>query len=306
MPRERHATGKDRKLTVEQLLERIEQKYEGLSKQLKIIARHVERNRDRLGIEGIRELAEQCGVQPSAVVRFAKQFGLSGFAEMQRIFRDGLAQYLDQSRNYETRIRKGIESGAGRLSSVEIANEFLGGSIVGMRELQKGLHGPSFKKAVNLLAETEAIAICGSRRSFPVAVYLEYALQHTDKRITLISAMGSMQQGQLRSVRKGDVMIAISYHPYAQETIDVAEEALKREARLIAITDSRMSPLTRDAEVALIVQDNSTLGFRSLSSTMTLAESLFIALAYRLELPHGQARRDATTDRRLTVRPGVM
>ncbi len=306
MPRKPHAAGGDRKLTVEQLLQRITQEYEGLSKQLKIIARHVEKNRDRLGIEGIRELAEQCDVQPSAVVRFAKHFGLSGFGEMQRIFRDGLAQYLDQSRNYETRIRKGIESGAGKLSSVEIANEFLGGSIAGMRELQKRLHGPSFKKAVSLLAETEAIAICGSRRSFPVAVYLEYALQHTDKRIALISAMGSMQQGQLRSVRKGDVMIAISYHPYAQETIDVAREALKREARLIAITDSRMSPLTRDAEVALIVQDNSTLGFRSLSSTMSLAESLFIALAYRLELPHGQARREAVTDRHPAVRTDVV
>jgi DNA-binding MurR/RpiR family transcriptional regulator len=295
MPREPQVIASDRKLTVEQLLQRISEEYEGLSKQLKIIARHIERNRDRLGIEGIRELAEQCEVQPSAVVRFAKHFGLSGFAEMQRIFREGLAQYLGQSRNYETRIRKGIESGAGRLSSVEIAEEFLRGSIAGMQELRERLHGPSFKKAVNLLAETDAISICGSRRSFPVAVYLEYALQHTDKRITLISAMGSMQQGQLRSVRKGDVMIAISYTPYAQETIDVAQEVLARGARLIAITDSRMSPLAREADVALIVQDNSTLGFRSLSGTMSLAESLFIALAYRLELPHSPTRREAVS-----------
>ncbi len=293
MSREPHVIATDRKPTVEQLLQRISEEYEGLSKQLKIIAHHIERNRDRLGIEGIRELAEQCEVQPSAVVRFAKHFGLSGFAEMQRIFRDGLAQYLGQSRNYETRIRKGIESGAGRLSSVEIADEFLGGSIAGMQELQKRLHGPSFKKAVNLLAETDAISICGSRRSFPVAVYLEYALQHTDKRITLISAMGNMQQGEVRSVRKGDVMVAISYTPYAQETIEVAQEVLKRGARLIAITDSRMSPLAREADVALIVQDNSTLGFRSLSSTMSLAESLFIALAYRLELPHSPTGHDA-------------
>ena len=295
MTREPPVIASDRKLTVEELLQRISDEYAGLSKQLKIIARHIERNRDRLGIEGIRELAEQCEVQPSAVVRFAKHFGLSGFAEMQRIFREGLAQYLGQSRNYETRIRKGIESGAGKLSSPEIAGEFLRGSIDGMEKLRERLHGPSFKKAVNLLAEADAIAICGSRRSFPVAVYLEYALQHTDKRITLISAMGSMQQGQLRSVRKGDVLIAISYSPYAQETIDVAEEVLTRGARLIAITDSRMSPLTRNADVALLVEDNSTLGFRSLSSTMSLAESLFIALAYRLELPHTPPRREAVS-----------
>jgi DNA-binding MurR/RpiR family transcriptional regulator len=285
----------ERRPTVEQLLERISREYDSLSRQLKVIARHIEGNRDRLGIEGIRELAEQCGVQPSAVVRFAKHFGLSGFAEMQRIFRDGLAQQLVQSRNYETRIRKGIEAGAGKLSSAEIADEFLAGSLAGMQELRSTLDAVSFRKAVNLLAAADAIAICGARRSFPVAAYLDYALQHTDKRITLVSAMGSMQLGQLRSVRKGDVMIAISYAPYAAETIEVAEQVLKRGAKLIAITDSRMSPLARQADVALIVRDNSTLGFRSLGSTMGLAESLFIALAYRLELAYSPARPEAPT-----------
>lgn len=280
-----------REMTVDELLKRISDEYEGLSKQLKIIARHIEQNRNRLGIEGIQELATQCEVQPSAVVRFAKHFGLSGFSEMQRIFRDGLAEQLSLSRNYETRIRRIIESGAGNLSSTEIADEFLGNSIAGMQQLQKGLHRPSFKKVVNLLAEADVIWIAGSRRSFPIAVYLDYALQHTDKRIMLVSAIGNMQYGQVRSIRKGDVMVAISYTPYAEETLKVAQQVIKSGARLIAITDSRMSPLAREAHVALIVPDNSTLGFRSLSSTMALAESLFIALAYRLELPHVSTRR---------------
>ena len=65
-----------------------------------------------------------------------------------------------------------------------------------------------------------------------------------------------------------------------------AELAQERGVRLIAITDSRMSPLAKDAEVTLIVQDNSTFGFRALTSTMGLAQSLFIALAYALELPY--------------------
>ena len=274
------------KMTVEQLLKRISQEYENLSKQLKLIARHVEQHRDHLGLEGIQDVAAQCEVQPSAVVRFAKHFGFSGFTEMQRIFRDGLARQIAPSGNYRTRIREVIESGAGSLSAVEIAHEFLGGSIAGMQELRNGLQGPSFKKAVDLLADADAIWIAGSRRSFPVAAYLDYALQHTDKRIGLVTALGSMHQGQMRSVRKGDVMIAISFAPYAEETLEVAQAAVQQGARLIAITDSRMSPLARDAHVGLIVQDNSTFGFRSLTSTMGLAQSLFMALAYRLELPY--------------------
>ena len=274
------------KMTVDQLLKRISEEYEGLSKQLKVIARHVEQHRDHLGLEGIQEVAAQCEVQPSAVVRFAKHFGFSGFTELQRIFRDGLARQIAPSRNYKARIREVIESGAGALSSVEIAHEFLAGSVAGMQELESGLHGPSFKKAVDLLAEADAIWIAGSRRSFPVAVYLDYALQHTDKRVALVSALGSMHSGQMRSVRKGDVMIAISFAPYAEETVDVAQRAVARGVRLIAITDSRMSPLAREAQITLMVQDNSIFGFRSLTSTMGLAQSLFIALAYRLELPY--------------------
>jgi DNA-binding MurR/RpiR family transcriptional regulator len=95
-----------------------------------------------------------------------------------------------------------------------------------------------------------------------------------------------MQLGQMRSVRKNDVIVTISFSPYAEETISVAKLAVERGAKLIAITDSRMSPLAKFAQVALIVQDNSTFGFRSLSSTMGLAQSLFIALAYTLELPY--------------------
>ena len=277
---------KKTKLNVEQLIKHISSDYEALSKQLKVIARHVEQHRDHIGLDGIQEVARQCNVQPSAVVRFAKHFGYSGFTEMQAIFREGISRQLAPSRNYKARIRDIIESGTGSLTAVEIANEYLAGSLAGMQELQSSMHAPTFKKAVDLLAASDCIWITASRRSFPIAVYLDYALQHTDKRIGLVSSMGSMQLGQMRSVRKNDVIVAISFSPYAEETISVAKLAVDRGAKLIAITDSRMSPLAKLAQVALIVQDNSTFGFRSLTSTMGLAQSLFIALAYTLELPY--------------------
>jgi DNA-binding MurR/RpiR family transcriptional regulator len=260
-----------------------------LSKQLKVIALHIEKNRDHVGIEGIQEMARQCGVQPSAVVRFAKHFGFSGFSELQAIFRENLSRQLAPSRNYKARIRDLIESGSGSLSSVDIAKEFLAGSVAGMHELESSLDAAAFKKAVDLLAQSDCIWVVASRRSFPIAAYLDYALQHTEKRIFMVSGLGSMHQGQMRSVRKGDVMIAISFSPYAEETIAVAKAATERGAKLVALSDSRMNPLAKLAHTTLVVQDNSTLGFRSLSSTMCLAQSLFIALAYTLELPYKPA-----------------
>ncbi|NDY92019.1 MurR/RpiR family transcriptional regulator [Ideonella livida] len=272
--------------TVDAFLQAISQQYEDLSKQLKVIARHVEAHRDHLGLDGIQTVAEQCGVQPSAVVRFAKHFGFSGFSEMQKVFRAGLSQQIAPGRSYHLRVREVIESGSSALQPTQIADEFLGGSIAGMQELRHGLDQAAFTRAVDLLADTTAIWIAGSRRSFPVAAYLDYALQHTDKRIGLFSGLGSMQTGQTRSIRPGDVLISISFAPYAEETVEVSQRAVQQGARVIAITDSRMSPLARDAEAALIVQDSATLGFRALTASMGLAQALFVALAYRLELEY--------------------
>jgi DNA-binding MurR/RpiR family transcriptional regulator len=273
-------------VNVEQFLAAISAEFPTLSKQLKLIAQHVEAHQDHIGLEGIQDVATACSVQPSAVVRFAKHFGFSGFTEMQKIFRDVISQQIAPGRSYQARIRKVIEAGGGGLTSVAIAQEFLAGSVAGLQELQHDLDGIAFKRAVDLLAEADDIWLVASRRSYAAAVYLSYALQHTDKRIHLIHAMGSMHEGQARAIRKGDVVLAISYAPYAEETQTVALSAVAAGAQLISITDSRMSPLAKDAKALLLVQESAALGFRSLTSTMSLAQGLFIALAYRLELAY--------------------
>jgi DNA-binding MurR/RpiR family transcriptional regulator len=278
---------------VEQLLKRISVEYEQLSKQLKTIARHVETHRDHIGLEGIQDVARQCDVQPSAVVRFAKHFGFSGFSELQKVFRDSLSRQIAPSRNYKARIREIIASGAGALPSAEIAQEFLGGALAGLQELQRGLDARAFNRAVELLADADALWIAGSRRSFAVAAYLDYALQHTGKPVHLVSALGSMHEGQVRGVRRGDVLIATSFAPYADETLSVVDAALAAGAKLVAITDSRMNPLAREASAVLLVQDHPTFGFRTLTSPMALAQSLFIALACRRELAHEPALSNA-------------
>ena len=288
-PREDMSSSQNPPENIEQFLQRIRDDYGNLSKRLKSIADHIESRGGSVGLESIRSLAEQCGVQPSAVVRFAQHFGLSGFSEMQCLFREGLTEQIAPGRAYNLRVREVIESGSSDLQPEQIVDAFIRGSIAGMQELRQTLDQKAFDHAVEMLAETPAIWIAGSRRSFPIAVYFDYALQHTDKYIGLFGAFGGMQLGQIRSVRQGDVLIAISFAPYADETMEVVRQSVQRGARLIVITDSRMNLLAREAEATLLVQDSATFGFYGLSATMGLAQSLFVALAYRLELSYRSA-----------------
>lgn len=268
----------------EDLLEAIRDDFESLSRQLKLIARYIEQHRDHLGLERIHDVAQRCGVQPSAVIRFAKHFGFSGYTEMQKIFRDSIAKQIAPNRDYQTRIRNLIEAAQGQLSSTDIANEFIAGSVSSMQEFQRDLHSTVFDEVVDFLVGTPTIWVAGSRRSFPVASYLTYALQHTDKRVELLSGLGGMNEGQMRGLARDDVMIVISFAPYAEESMQCARLAVAAGARVVAITDSQMSPLAGLSSATLVVPESATFGFRSLTNTMCLAQSLFIALAYRTEL----------------------
>lgn len=256
--------------------------YESLSRQLKAIARHVETQRDRLALDGIQDTADQCEVQPSAVVRFAKHFGLAGYSEMQALFRAGAARQLAAEGGYQQRVR--ALAGAG--SPAQIAHEVIGGSIASLQALQQALPEADFDAAVDLMLQAPALWLVASRRAFPVGAYLAYALQHSEKPVHWLHGLGHMQQGQLQALTPGDVLVAVSFAPYASETLNVVETALARGAKLLAITDSRLSPLAKRADVVLLAQDNATFGFRSLSSTLCLAQSLFLGLAWRMELAY--------------------
>ncbi len=270
--------------TTESFMAELAAQHHRLSKQLQRIGLYIEKHQDHISLERIQDVADHCSVQPSAVVRFCKHFGFSGYSELQALFRAGLSSQLAPGRTYQNRIRAVMEHEAGALSPAGIAHEFIGSAVAGLQELQRNLPEACLKEAVELLAQAPSIWLVGARRAYPVASYLAYALQHTDKPVQLVHFTGAMHSGQLRGLRSGDVLVAISYAPYAAETLDAAEQAVERGARLIAITDSRMSPLAQKAEVQLLVQESMAFGFRALSSTMALVQALFIALAYRLEL----------------------
>lgn len=270
--------------TAEELLVMTRAHFGELSRHLKLIARHIEANRERVGLEGVQETAEKCGVQPSAVIRFAKRFGLSGFSEMQALFRDEAARKLVPRPDYRDRIRTLVDSESEPLESDRIAHEVIRGSVESLQLLERNIASQEVRAAVELMETAQALWLVAARRSFPVGAYLAYALQQTGKPIHWLNGLGNMQQGEMRAMSEGDVMIAISFEPYAKETLEVAEAALARGAQLISITDSKFSPLAKQAAATLLVEDSAPYGFRSLTSTLCLAQSLFISLAYRMEL----------------------
>lgn len=271
-------------MTADTLMQRISEEYEGLSKQLKVIAKYIEEHRQTLVLERITDIARACEVQPSAIVRFAQRFGFSGFSDMQALFREAFVPAQPSVNSYQKRIRNVIASQNNTLSNTELAQNFLEACQQGLDELAQSLDPVTFDAAVELLHQADNIYVVGVRRMFPIASYISYALQHTQKRVHLVSGLGGMYHEQVRSIREGDLVIAISFQPYGRETRYCARIASQNKAKLLVITDSMLSPLARNANTVLTVKEGSAFAFRSMSSTISLCQALFIALSYRMEL----------------------
>ncbi|SAL34916.1 transcriptional regulatory protein [Caballeronia peredens] len=270
--------------SVDELMQRITDAYDSLPRQLKSVATYIEQHRQSVMMDRTADIAGACGVHASAVVRFAQRFGFSGFSDLQAVFRQAYAGGGGSQQSYQQRIRKLIDEKAGEASGVSVAREFIAASRTGLDELEAGLDDEQFEAAVDMLSQAENIYVIGVRRSFAVASYIVYALQHTKKRVHLISGFGGMFREQVRSVKKGDVVVAISFAPYGKETQYCVRAAQHHGAKTLVITDSQLSPLARHASASLFVKEGSAFAFRSLTSTICLCQALFIALAYRLEL----------------------
>jgi len=271
-------------INAERLLQLITDEYDTLPRQLKRIASYMSQQSDRIMVDRISDIARECEVHPSAIVRFSQRFGFSGFSEMQALFRAAYTHKASPVHNYQQRIRSMIANQSQQASDGELARECIDATRSGIERLGRELDDVAFEKAVDLIVNADNIYVVGVRRSFAVADYLVYNLQHTHKRIHLVSGLGGSYREQMRSVRSGDLVIAISFTPYAKETQHCLRYARQQQANTLILTDSHLSPLAKNANSLLLVNEGSALAFRSLSATLCLCQALFVAVAYRLEL----------------------
>ncbi|MBL0807897.1 MurR/RpiR family transcriptional regulator [Klebsiella oxytoca] len=262
------------------LQDEIRRRYDTLSKRLKQVARYILDNSNSVAFDTVASIAQQADVPPSTLIRFANAFGFSGFNEMKQMFKQHL---MEETANYTERARlfrqTTTDDATPPETPTEILNMFTMVNTQALQQLAMQTSGEDLQRAVALLAEAENIYVIGLRRSFSVASYLIYALRHLDRKAFLIDGLGGMFTEQLSLVGPKDVVVAVSFSPYAREVVELVELGAQRKARQIAITDSQVSPLAAFSDVCFVVREAQVDGFRSQVASLCLAQTLAVSLA---------------------------
>lgn len=277
--------------TAEELRAAILERYDSLSKRLQQIARYVLDAPNEVALETLAVIAERSGVQPSAIVRFAKTFGYPGASQMQRLFRDGLLSgatalgYSERVRHFNEAVSRRADDGA------RVLGEFVEGNVLALQNLGQTVEDADMERAVQLISRADTVYVVGFRRAFPVSSYLAYSLQQLGKRIQFVDGVAGLARQQTQTIGPKDLLLAVSYQPYADETVQAVDIALERGAKVLAMSDSLVSPIARGAAHVLQVREAEVRSFRSLAASMCLAQALVIGLAFASEGRGGRARR---------------
>jgi transcriptional regulator len=253
-----------------------------LSKRLKQVAQYVLDNNNSIVFDTVATIAERADVPPSTLIRFANAFGFDGFNEMKQIFRENL---MEETSNYTERLQlsRKLAENEPQETSRDILNIFAQANSQALQKLAAQTSTQQLKQAVDILKNANNIFIIGLKRSFSIACYLDYALHHLDCRSFVINGLGGMFDEQLNQVKKGDAVVAISFSPYAQETLNIMNVTAQKGIKQIAITDSQISPLLMFSDVSFVIKEAQVKGFRSQCASMTLVQTLAIALGLEKE-----------------------
>ncbi len=257
---------------------RIAERAQNMPRRLSQVAGYALEHPDEIAFGTVASIAVEANVQPSALVRFSQSLGYQGFSDLQDVFRSRLRERI---LNYDERMEHLRAQNMASSKASVLFDGFSDAAAKSISDLREKLDGEKLDKIVGLLAKAETIYLVGLRRSFPISSYMSYAFGKLGVHNILISATGGMAAEDLGFATKRDCVLAISFTPYASETLKLAQTAAARHVPLVSITDSAFSPLAPLSKFWLEVNEANFEGFRSMAATLSLAMTLTVAVAER-------------------------
>jgi DNA-binding MurR/RpiR family transcriptional regulator len=247
-----------------------------LPKRLKQVADHALAHLDDMAFGSTAQIAQKAGVQASTLVRFAQALDYSGFSEMQEVFRSRLRRQVADHRERLAALRRQDDGTEGASALLE---GFVKASEASLSQVKAAIRPADLDAAVALLAGARTIVLVGARRMFPVVSYLAYAFGKLGIRAVLVDHVAGLGPEQAAIADSGDVVLAVSYAPYAPATVEIAAAAHRRGVPVLALTDSALSPLAENCRLWLEVAEADYGAFRSVAATFALAMTLAVATA---------------------------
>ncbi len=264
--------------------------YPGLSPGNQQISRFLTQNPNVIALESINAIAAKCGVHPSSLVRFAQSFGYSGFKQLQSVFQTRLATAAPGFRERISALESELSRNASD-GNLGFLKDLVVRDMAALQSLLDSISEEILSGAAKLLTTTQTIFIAGQLRSEPIATLFRYLLTMLHRRVVLLDPAGGLAEEMAQTMGERDTLVAIAFRHYAKEVVAITEVAVGNGTPIIAITDSQLSPLAKDARFLFTIPEDEYTFSRSLAAPMCLVQTIATATAALLQPNRQEAPR---------------
>jgi DNA-binding MurR/RpiR family transcriptional regulator len=227
----------------------------------------------------VAELAEASKAGAATVVRLAAKLGYDGFTALQAAIQHELSNQL---RPAAVRIR---EARGGVAVRGHLQRE-----LENVQTTLLGVDAGTLAQVTSHLANlTHAVLVLTGDASTGVSKQFVGDLGALRPGVELLEGNEVSVSRRLSQVRRGDVVIAVDLRRYDRWVVESAQEAKRKQAWLLALTDSALSPLAGLADASMVLSAGGIGPFDSHVGTLALLNVLVAAAAEQL--------RDTATDR---------
>ncbi|MCL1822736.1 MAG: MurR/RpiR family transcriptional regulator [Oscillospiraceae bacterium] len=252
----------------------IKEKLPGFSKGQKLIATFILEHYEKASYMTAQKLGETVGTSESTVVRFALELGFEGYPEMQK----SLQAY---TKTRLTALQR-LEIADDRVDKSNILQSVLNHDINQIRATSDAADSAEFALAVEQIVAAEKIYIFGAMSSNMPARFLDYYLRLIFDNVVFVDEVGvsGIKQQMIRA-GEGDVLICISFPRYCNSAAETARFAKARGVSVVAITDSKNSPLASHANRILLAKSDMASFADSLVAPLSLINALIVAIGMK-------------------------
>ena len=246
----------------------------GLSKGHKLIANYILSHYDKAAFMTAQKLGKTVGVSESTVVRFVSELGYDGYPALQK----GLQELM---RNKLTTVQR-IEVTSDLMSSDNVLERVLNLDIDKIRRTLEETSKEDFNNAVDTIVSCNTLYIMGTRSAASIASFLAYYLGLIFPHVKLVQSTTTSELFEkIMRIDEKDAMIGISFPRYSKQTVKALKYAKSNGANVIAITDSKASPIAKYADSLLLARSDMASFVDSLVAPLSLINALIVAVSIR-------------------------
>jgi len=218
------------------------------------------------------KLGNKVGVSESTVVRFANMLGYDGYPKLQKALQELIRNKLTTLQRIEM---------TSDLDESTLLKSVLKADMNNIRLTLEEVNKDDFDKVVESIFSARNIYILGLRSAAPLAQFMGYYLSFIFDNVRLVTSGINDILEQLVHISPQDLLIGISFPRYARRTVEAVNFAKDKGAKIVAITDAILSPLTSYADYILLARSDMASFVDSLVAPLSLINALIVAVGIR-------------------------